>query len=999
MVLEEPHPATLKSVLESDSELSTRSKSGPTAEEKILRRFLPAGVVKKFLGQDKTVNRGSKTRNDANRQIDNDVVKPGHGRKRIVSPNSRDPSRYQIKGDAESESDSPSRSSSKEVIDISDDALSEGEDDIELLEKDSEGFLEENELQNWLIGDPTIHESNAVVESTRRRSSDRDFNRIEREPELIDRMLQRTRRVGASGLHERNKRSGRQTEGTRPGRAKASNVYRTEPKKLYQTRLTFDRIGKVSRKATPPREHRSPSFRIQNHDSETEVQQVIVPIQPETAPKKAPKKKRYKRTRPDKYQNVYFTRHNDVHISSGRSRPFIQINVHDEDFHAALAPETSLRRPQAPKVHHNHRKSNLIDKLRNAANAEREEFDTDGPGPSIQKISLDLGIQPIPVGLTLSREGYIGRGRLFELITFLNGLDLSFECPSVFATPDICLDPRKTITAMSIDLTSIFDKLYDASITLLETEELANSIADMQRVSYALRQLVTHKVLHSEEDEANHTAAFISEQVKHLLARIDEKLELVSADGHSLDFRSFSLYWLAVELHLRIAYARQRRSQAGEPFHILETHAAEQYAIQLARRLLEYGFDRIVDPLQKDGLVVDRNTSDMFVLEYWVCIIHISAFLSHSVSLSGTSFWRLIESGLELQSNKPDSPVAQSERIWKTVFTMNAFSQFSMEGISRSLVTDSHWPIISKVLQSIRLNADPQKDNAKPAAVLQKRDAYLRLVTARCYLLSSRWQWDTNDAEEVFRELYSIFRSREFGNLLGEPDDFPSFIRDRDEALCHVYSTTDTAYSAFMKLVIRAVRNFNGDERLRATKITRLLSLIVPVGATSFSKTSPPLHNDLSKLYNRYTAIYVAIYVDPYEKQIRSRLQQVRRYVNFKTADSDSRMAAIRAMMNISILLRHLRKPLGDILQWASEMIGDLLTEYGELQAGTSMASMESDASRTVLLVQTVLGTIRFIMTTPTLDRTALTLDEYPDIAYLQGNLIFVFSFTVLRSL
>lgn len=972
VVIDEPHLTRLASSSGSHSESPASSKHRMNAQERILRRFLPAGVVKKFLEQDKQINEKARARNDINRAADVDAARPGHGRKRIVSPGSLDPSRYQIKGDTESETNSSSPSG--DIIDIDDGMLSGGEEDIELLEKDSEGSLQNDELHHWLTGDPTVHESGggSMVEGAEHRASSLDTSR---EPELIDRMLQRTRRVGLVRSRKRHKHNGEQTKSRAPIRANMPVAYKPKPKKLYQTKLSFKHIRKPSIKPNSSRQHRLSPLNMHIPDFDIQFQQKI-------ATTESLKKRRHRRVRPDKYQNVYFTRNDGFNITSGRSRPFIQINPNDEDFHDALAPETLPHKTQAFAVAHKPRTSELINQFRNATSIERDEFDPSGHGPSVQKISLDFNIQPILAGITLSREGYIGRGSLFELISFLRGSALASTVPSVSTLSNISFDPNKPIAEISMDLALVFDKLYNASALLSETSE--TTIGEMRHAALALYQLITHKIIYAEEDEANHTITILSEQTKHLLARIDERLEMVSADGHSLDFRTFDLYWLIVELHLRIAYARQRRSEFDGSSHLLNTHIAEEYIVQLLRRLLEYDTDRIMGPLQRDGLALDKNSPDMRVLEYWICALHISPFLSRPAASHGGSFWRLLEVALTLQSNKPESHLAQSERIWKTVFTVNAFNQFSIEGISKSLAKgDAYWPIINKVLQSIRLNADSKKDSSKPAATIQKRDAYLRLVTARCYILSSSWQWDANDAEEVFRELCSIFRSRDFGNLLGEPDDFPSFIRNRDEALCHTYSTADTAYAILLKLVIHTVRNLNTEERMRGTRITRLLSLIVPVGATSFSKTSPPLDNDLSRLYNRYTAIYVAIYVDPSEKHIRSRLQQVRRYVNFKLADPDSRMATIRAMMNIAILLRHLKKPLIDVHQWASAIIQDLLTEYGDSQV---KSAVQNDLNHIILLIHTVLGTIRFIMDTPTLDRSAPVLAEYPDIAYLQGT-------------
>ncbi|KAF8517921.1 methyl methanesulfonate-sensitivity protein 22 [Hysterangium stoloniferum] len=346
----------------------------------------------------------------------------------------------------------------------------------------------------------------------------------------------------------------------------------------------------------------------------------------------------------------------------------------------------------------------------------------------------------------------------------------------------------------------------------------------------------------------------------------------------------------------------------------------------------------------------------------------------------------MVEAALELQSNQPEQQLYKSEYIWRTVFSLCALSQFTAQGIVTSSVRlKAHWPIIKKALGTIRLNAD-ERDNSTPAFTLQKRDTYLRLVTARCYLLTVRWNWSLVDADDVFHGLCAIFRSRQFSNLLGEPNDFPAFIRNQDETLFHVNEATDTAYSLFLKLIIRAVKDFSDKDstgRLRTIKLSRLLSLTVPVGSMSFSKAQPPVFQALSMLYNRYSAVFVAIYVDPSDKHIRSRLQQARRYITFKDADSDSRTAAIRSLLHLGILLQHLDKPLDDILNWTSEILEDLLTELSP-NLGLMEAHRQPEREKVILSAQMLLRTITTIMNTSGLASSVQKPPRYPDTAFVQ---------------
>jgi len=58
-------------------------------------------------------------------------------------------------------------------------------------------------------------------------------------------------------------------------------------------------------------------------------------------------------------------------------------------------------------------------------------------------------------------------------------------------------------------------------------------------------------------------------------------------------------------------------------------------------------------------------------------------------------------------------------------------------------------------------------------------------------------------------------------------------------------------------------------------------------------------------LYNRLSAVAVAIYLESSPASVEQRLIHARRYVNFKDADETTRVACIRGMMHFAIIMRY----------------------------------------------------------------------------------------------
>lgn len=145
-------------------------------------------------------------------------------------------------------------------------------------------------------------------------------------------------------------------------------------------------------------------------------------------------------------------------------------------------------------------------------------------------------------------------------------------------------------------------------------------------------------------------------------------------------------------------------------------------------------------------------------------------------------------------------------------------------------------------------------------------------------------------------------------------------------------------------------------------------------------------------LYNRFSSIIIAIYLERSAAALKGRVEQARRYVDFPNLDWKSKQACIRAAMHIAILAQHLRLPLAEPLKWFEDITIVLLREYHESATQpkapreASLPSRMEDQGRIVLCLQLLLGSVRLIIETPSMDPEAAISPAYPDVGLLSGR-------------
>ncbi|KAI6023618.1 hypothetical protein BKA83DRAFT_4262025 [Pisolithus microcarpus] len=125
-------------------------------------------------------------------------------------------------------------------------------------------------------------------------------------------------------------------------------------------------------------------------------------------------------------------------------------------------------------------------------------------------------------------------------------------------------------------------------------------------------------------------------------------------------------------------------------------------------------------------------------------------------------------------------------------------------------------------------------------------------------------------------------------------------------------------------MVVQAVYSLNASDADTRQNIKKLLQIAVPVSPVPFSRTAPPTIHDPSMLLNRFSAMAVAIHLDPTVPNVRFCISQARRCVNFKEAGETCIFTGT---------MRHHRLPLDEALGWLAELANVLMDDYKEAES------------------------------------------------------------------
>lgn len=936
---------------------------------KALQRMMPKSLVTRFMHADN----GPQRPRQLHLAIDNDradsTLLPGRTRVRWAE---KPRGAGEIKGDSESSGDerssvaesllqdktlrslsgprSPKHSNEHtiELTDTSDDSESSSSDD----------GVDDEEIQIFLDPD-------------KRRKSKEPL--AVREESLVDWMLAKTRTIGTPRKPSVRRRAsdGDQRWTKAKSKSKSKSKYKIDihtrgSRRLgpeRQTTLNFRHFSDEN--FFPPKDdgfHPSRTSVSSSHGFDTNPR---VMRDYNVSKERARKIKAEERRRRAKTNGLYTFSSGETHaVTGGRKTVMVSVNLEDEDFHMALAPSQNRIEPlHLAHVECNTRKARSSTLHLNEQPGYGHTGTSNTDHATVQRIPLEKsGVYRdihddsiLYSGLSFGPDTFIGRGWLHDLLREISS-PADVTMPAAFTFRGSELGSSTSVEKLCDSLRDLINHFFHLACDLPELDQ-EPADKDLTRVTHLLCKLLSWFLAISSVDDHSFVLNTVRNEISQSLARLRE----ISNFNASLDTSTLSICWLMVELSARLG------------------HSVTESVSWLVHNLLEYGLPQTMAAVREDN-ILDGSTTAQYTAELWVRLFHI---LDHYDSRNTEKphihlFWVAIMESMksgELSKHSLES----SEAMWGTIFSLCALTQFSVHGMTTATSRlPACWEFVVSALKTIRLTADPQIDRELSAPSLDKRDKYLGLITLRCFRLWSRWRWRLDGASILFNQLVDIFKSRKFANLRHEVADFPDFMLKGDWDLLSSYRHGDTAFVLFLKLMFHATRNDKTDPNRAISPTTKkLLSLAIPVGSLPFSGNSVTHVQDLSMLFNRFSAVAIGIYLD--RRNHFSRITHARTYVKFSEADDSTRLAVMRGMMNLGILMKNCDVPLDGVADWTKEMADALADEFKTIPKIISPAenNLRIRKDRLVIFVQCLLCCVRRIM------ETYKNISQYPEPALL----------------
>ena len=984
---DESHPQFKQSDSSDTSDIEIQL---PRSKQRALARMLPKSMAFALVKQAATSSTTKKHRRSSTPPAggsddDEGPLLPGHTRTRKAT-NLKD--LRAIKGDSESEQeieddlDTTSLASQRRSRRVSVSDSSSVSDEVEFvhsvqhrrkaqivdLASDS-STSSEDEMDDLSI---QAHIADSHAPFSGRSAAQSGSGRL-RDVSLIDWMLTRTRTIGGKRKERKREDSGRKRAKGRSSKYKF-DVTRRGVKHEHQTLLSFDGHGK-SKGRYRPKDTLAP-YEATSHSRPSEASNQISAdrdneddhILERDQRKMSWKEKEKARRARAKKQGLYTFASKDqgqTHIEGGRRETtFITVDLQDEGFHYALAPQQDRAQTQnwammfkpvpGPPPAQSRDKTNHGDAVQHESTV---------PHVKLKKkkqeriIPGDLGIPLLHSGKSFGLSTSIRKGWLYELV----GLITSAQEPVLPPSINSCgfeLGPTMGVDKLVSILQDICDTLLEFVTDLPDVDsEAAIKGAVIMRV--ALQLVSWFKKM---EGEGVFTS--LREAGEREIARLVGKIQKLTLPF--VDIQILATCWFAVEMCARLGCRLE-----GQP----PTGILKESAMTLIHLLLQVGLEKPITIVKSDADMTESSVPH-FAAELWVSLIHL---LGECDSLEMVNkrihpFWLLLMTAIQSQteSQKPRTNLEASETIWYTIFSVCALSQYSVHGMTTGVARlPAFWDLVVFALKKIRLNEDPKTDLGMPSAMLLQRDKYIGLVMTRCFHLRERWRWKLDDASILFNQLAVIFRSRKFVNLRHEGTGYPKFFKDRNWDLLASYDSKDTAFVLFVKLIVQAVKDDQGGIQGKLSlKAKKLLSLAVPVASLPFSKTNPPTLHELTMFYNRLSAVAIAVYLELDEYD--SRTRQAREYIKFADADDTTRSAIIGGMMNWAIMMVNREIKLDAITAWIGEMAQVLSVELKETNLNVTIRR-----DRLILISCVLLGAVRHILT------AYIGLGRYPELSLL----------------
>jgi hypothetical protein len=548
------------------------------------------------------------------------------------------------------------------------------------------------------------------------------------------------------------------------------------------------------------------------------------------------------------------------------------------------------------------------------------------PPETTRNFSADCEIVPLRTGFQFSPDTYIRKLRLTELVSLMK------DPPSHFALPTYADDTVNLNSPSSAQFISSLEVIQDRFVAYLRKESHAPSeIRANDVIMHAACQALSWMLSWVDSE----TALTTCHAVTNFIHRLSPLLDINDIPLNGLSIAFVSVGWFLVELSLRI--------ESSPSCIAWDTTETDVTLKQFVQALYVYGIDEAYRAcsISSDEALEDMTTSSR-TAEAWVCVLHVASAITRS--RGNPVIHALVQSMQEEQDSMP--PPQACERHWKAIFQLCALARFSKNGFVTSQVAASvvvtAWNLPLAAVRPIVFTATPKEmDQNEYTATLVARDAFIKILVARFYVLLHTWHWrlDEGSSVPVIGRLNEIFRSRRFADLHDEIviPGFPAFLVSGDLDLAVAPRVKDTGFQVYMKIVVQAAYQLQAIGTVKAQNILKkLVIILLPVSHLVVSAQGGRAQSRAFRaLYNRLSAYAVALLMDPTPLNAQAILKKAQGAVDFQLATIDVRTICIRAMMYYTILLGRKKLDLDPALQWAGKMTDNLVIKFDSAVADT----------------------------------------------------------------
>ena len=595
----------------------------------------------------------------------------------------------------------------------------------------------------------------------------------------------------------------------------------------------------------------------------------------------------------------------------------------------------------------------------------------------LQDFQIDFAIKPLQTGVGFGIASFIGSGKLRNHIDYLDGRDRLSAEESIEAI-GLAFETSMEVSAFIALLPIAFDKIKDDVLAVMNDRLEPQMSAAPRLISFLISYLANADCNDSD-----------LRQVQLAFQALEGNLQDLSVPRSTRD-RTQAFFLLEVRLSLAIApmvLSHVDERVESPTAYDYDSSVCEQITAVL-EGLLRYGFDRTMKPLKaimnfeaEDGIVND------FSAECWVAVLHLASCWDRkpvSQARDTSTLQQCLDRALNLAFEGKQAGPRASERIWYLTIGLAALSQFDNAGkVPSNLSVPTRWFLVRKALSSIKIVSPTEEEETKRRHQLKPRDKYIKIMVIRCLQLTSVWRWhcDRESFNIATKDLGVVFRDRALRGLPNETfADFPVFIRQFNRTLAEEIDMEESAYNLYLQLVclcasdIVTMPSSLDEAKQAAADVKRLMLSIVPFSPVRYQEGKVPTDRQLSALINRFSTAVIAAIFDitlmPYL------LGNTRKWINFASADTESRRTCIRGLMYLGVAARHHGESLTGI-------VGELSSHFEVVQREKSRLEAANASDRAILehgrLLVLIVSCFKTLICTHSFDAEVEAQPRYPD--------------------